>query len=166
MWKIFWNICFTNMLMSGNWFSSIAALLWIALASWLISWPCTLIWRSCHWRVVLNLHLLVTFSSNAWRNSLNWTFQTVRYIMFVLNCWRPMFAYVNTCRGTPLEIHFIYLDKKENYWKSFFQFWKKLCLLLRDIKCGHKIEVACAQFLNTVFASVHLSVVLRYIYYI
>jgi len=34
------------------------------------------------------------------------------------------------------------------------------------MKCGHKIEVGRAQFMNMFFASVHLSVVLRYIYYI
>jgi len=32
---------------------------------------------------------------------------------------------------------------------------KKLCLILRDLECGHKIEVGCAQFLNMFFASVH-----------
>jgi len=37
---------------------------------------------------------------------------------------------------------------------------------LRDLKCGQKIDVGHAQFLNIIFASVHLSVVLRYIYYI
>jgi hypothetical protein len=29
---------------------------------------------------------------------------------------------------------------------------------LHDLKCGHKIEVGGAQFLNMFFASVHLSV--------
>ena len=37
------------------------------------------------------------------------------YCVCLLNCWRPMCVYVNTCRRTPLEIHFIYLDKKEIY---------------------------------------------------
>jgi hypothetical protein len=43
---------------------------------------------------------------------------------------------------------------------------KKLFLFSLDLKCGHKIGVGRAQFLNKLFASVHLSVVLRYIYYI
>jgi len=37
---------------------------------------------------------------------------------------------------------------------------------MHDLKCGQKIEVGRAQFLNMCFASVQLSVVLRYIYYI
>jgi len=37
---------------------------------------------------------------------------------------------------------------------------------LNDLKCGYKIDVGRAQFLNMFFASVYLSVVLSYIYYI
>jgi len=41
-----------------------------------------------------------------------------------------------------------------------------MCLILHYLKCGHKIEVARAQFLNMMFVGVHLLVVLTYIYYI
>jgi len=37
---------------------------------------------------------------------------------------------------------------------------------LHDLKCCQKIDVGRAQFLNMCFASVQLSVVLRYMYYI
>ena len=47
--------------------------------------------------------------------------------------------------------------------KTLFRFWGG-SLFLHYIKCGHKIEVGRAEFLNMFFASVHLSVVLRYIY--
>ena len=43
---------------------------------------------------------------------------------------------------------------------------EKSCQVLRDLKCGHKIEFGRAEFLKKFFASVHLSVELRYIYYI
>jgi len=35
---------------------------------------------------------------------------------------------------------------------------------LYDYKCGNNIEVGQADFLDMIFVSVHLSVVLRYIY--
>ena len=28
----------------------------MALVSYIVSWPCTRIWRSCHWRVAFHLH--------------------------------------------------------------------------------------------------------------
>ena len=35
--------------------------------------------------------------------------------MRVLKCWRHIFAYVNVCRRTLREIHFIYYGKNEIY---------------------------------------------------
>jgi hypothetical protein len=35
---------------------------------------------------------------------------------------------------------------------------------LHDLKCGHKMVVGHAQFLNMFIASVHLSAVQRYVY--
>jgi hypothetical protein len=40
---------------------------------------------------------------------LNLSYCEVEYIhIHMLNCYRPMFADVNTCSRTPLEIHFIF----------------------------------------------------------
>ena len=49
--------------------------------------------------------------------------------------------------------------------KSIFDFGK-MGLFMKYLKYSHKIEVGCAQLLNIFFTGVHLSVVLRYIYYI
>jgi hypothetical protein len=44
---------------------------------------------------------------------LNLSFCEVNYVY--VNFWRPMFAYMNACRRTPLEIYFVYLGKQEIY---------------------------------------------------
>jgi len=39
----------------------------------------------------------------------------ISLLLIYLSFLRPVFAYMNTWRKTPLEIHFIYLGKSEIY---------------------------------------------------
>ena len=67
--------------------------------------------------------------------------------MCMLNCQRHIFAYVNECRRTPLEICFIYLGKKHIYC-----IFKKCCISVLFPKKWHLFRDCIILCLgNTVF---------------